>query len=79
MGAILYGYIKVKGSKIFQDDPHIPIKLYYINKTQDNIGWDNMMWVRISNKWNKWQSDYLKEGVSRKTGIKCASSFIENP
>ena len=47
MGAISYWYIKCKGSKICQGAPNIPNKHSSSAKAQDNIGWDNIMWVKI--------------------------------
>ena len=41
---ILCWYIKGKGSKIFQEAPHLPLEIYSSEKNQDNIWWDNMMW-----------------------------------
>ena len=56
---ILCWYIRGKGLKLLQDDPHLSMKLSYAEKAQDNIGWDNMMRGQISRNWNNWRSDYL--------------------
>ena len=42
-------YIRGKGWKIFQDEPHLPMEISYSDKVQDNIGWDNMIrgWIAI--------------------------------
>ena len=66
---ILFWYIRVKVRKIFQDDPHLPMKISSESKAQDNIGWYNMMWVWISRYWDNWKSYYIKKWTSRKTGI----------
>ena len=48
MGEIIFCYIKVKGSKLCQDDPHTPMKLSYASKAHYIIGWDIVIQVRIS-------------------------------
>ena len=45
MGAILFWYIKVKGSKLFQEAPHLPEEIYSVAKAQDNIWWGKLFTV----------------------------------
>ena len=47
MGKIICWYIKGKGSKLCQDDPKLPVDISSTTKSQDNIGWYNMLWVCI--------------------------------
>ena len=61
MCAIFYWYIKGKGIKLLQERPLPPMLIYYTERAKDNIGWDNMMQVRISRHCNQCQSDYLKK------------------
>ena len=37
------------------------MKLYSEEKSQDAIGWDNMIWGRIDIHWNKWQKNILNK------------------
>ena len=53
IGVIIFSYIKEKGREIFQDAPHITMEISSTAKAQDNIGWDNIMMVRIARYWNK--------------------------
>ena len=56
MGEILCCYIKVKVSNLCQYVPNLSMELSSADKAQDNIGWGNMMWGRISCHCNKRQS-----------------------
>ena len=77
MWKIICWYIRVKGRKLCQDYPHLPMELSSASKSQDNIGWDNMMQSRICRHWNHWQSDYLKRVKYKKTGLNWAREFIK--
>ena len=61
--------------KLYQEAPYLPMEKNSY-KSQDNIGWDNMIQVWISLQCKKFQSEYIKEFSYRKTDLKCASSFI---
>ena len=52
MGEILCCCIKVKGKKLFQDDLHLPMEISSTAKSQDNIGWDNIMRVWMARHCN---------------------------
>ena len=77
MGTILCCYIKGERSKLFQEDPHLPMEYYYAAKSQGVMWWDIMMQVCISLHCNQWKIAYLKEGTSKKIGTNMVSSFIE--
>ena len=77
IGAIICWYIRVKGQKLCQDVPQIPMEFSSATKSQDRIGWDNMMWGRIARHWNQWKSEYFKIGKSRNTGLNWARYFIQ--
>ena len=76
MLAIIAWYVKKKGSKICQDSSHLPMELSYVYKSQDNIGWYNLIKGGIDLHYNPFQTDYLKEGTSRNMGIKRERYFI---
>ena len=60
MGVILCWSIKGNLIKLFRDDPEIPTKISSTAKSQDKIGWDNIIRGQIERNWNKWQSEYIK-------------------
>ena len=61
MCEIICQYIIGNGQKLYQDDPHLPMRISSAEKPQDRTGWDNMMQGWISRHWNHWKSDYLKK------------------
>ena len=52
IGVIIFSYIKEKGREIFQDAPHITMEISSTAKSQDNIGWDNIMRVWMARHCN---------------------------
>ena len=54
-------YIRGKGQELWENSQHPPMELYSAEKSQDYIGWDNMVRGPISGICNNWKSDYLKK------------------
>ena len=76
MCAIICFYIRGKGQKIRQDDPYLIREISSIAKSQDIIGWDNMIGGQIVRHCSHWESYYHKKGTPSKPGIKWTRSFI---